>query len=45
MATSEKIFLAVTITTVILSLFWGLIWSISTISRLQHELRKKELND
>lgn len=42
---NEEVFAIVFLTTFISSLFWGLIWSVSTIERLKSLLRKKDLND
>jgi len=42
---NEEVFGIVFLTAIISSMFWGIIWSISTIERLKSLLRKKDLND
>lgn len=42
MSSIDELVWAVFLTVIITSLFWGLIWSISTTDRLKEELRKNK---
>jgi hypothetical protein len=42
---NEEVFGVIVLTAVFTSMFWGIIWSISTIDRLKSALYKREMND